>query len=134
MTNESDTPSGTKNDRRKASRHSATIGIQFRTLGEAQIETIRDISRTGLFVSCKEPLPLRTQLHVQLFPQEEAAPVLDATVVRVVWGGWKNGKSTEPGMALAFAPLSDDVFMRIYQLSARALSEDSESGLSGPLE
>ena len=133
MTNEPDASLMTNHERRKSHRHAATIGIQFRTVGDAQIETVRDISRTGLFVSCKEPLPLNTLLHVQLFPGEETAPVLDATVVRVVWGGWKNGETTEPGMALSFPPLSEDAYQRITQL-AETVAADSESGLSGSKE
>ena len=95
-------------ERRSSHRHSASRTIRYRMMGDIQVETLRDISKTGAYISCAEPLPLETDLLLDFYLDTAPAFQIEAKVVRVVWGGRHNGVQTEPGMALQFQEISEE--------------------------
>ena len=115
-------------ERRRTARQNTAAHIRYRTIGEVQIETMKDISRTGAFVSCREPFSLGTVLELQLFPDVDPGFTVEAKVVRVVWGGRQGGQSIEPGMALAFEPLDEDVFEKFMERMEGHLTEMHPKG------
>lgn len=93
------------------------LPVRYRVVGNTFVDPARDLSMGGMFLSCLSPLPLGTRLEVLLGPSDEAEPLrLEATVVRVVWGGRRDGRPIEPGMALAFVTLSSIEEQRLSKL------------------
>lgn len=103
-------------ERRAAPRRTANLPIQYRLVGDSQVEDIRDISRTGVFVACREPLPLKSRLEMSIPEGPQGLLRVECTVVRVVWGGRVKGQLREPGMALQFEDVDEATQRRIDAL------------------
>ena len=104
-------------ERRRAARKHVHIEVEYRAVGSLLVDPVRDISQGGLFLASKSPLPLGTSLEVVLRSPAGSDPLrLKARVVRVVWGGRRQGKPIEPGMALAFVTLSPTEEQRLAEL------------------
>lgn len=96
-------------ERRRALRVQKAATVRYRMVGSLLVDEMRDISLTGLFLVCAEPLPLGTQVEVAFEEAKAGLLHVEGTVVRVVWGGRENGQRTSPGMAIAFAPVDKTV-------------------------
>lgn len=105
----------TQRERRAAPRHPASLDVRYRLVGEAAHDPARDLSTGGVFVSCDDPLPLGAAVEVVLDDASDPL-VLAAEVVRVVWGGRKEGAPVAAGMALRFNDVSDDARARLERL------------------
>jgi hypothetical protein len=103
-------------ERRAAPRRAANLPIQYRLVGESQVEDIRDISRSGVFVTCREPLPLGSRIEMSIPEVPQGLLRVECTVVRVVWGGRIRGILRDPGMALRFEDLDEKKQIRIDRL------------------
>lgn len=106
------------NERRLSHRHAASRAIRYRMMGDIHVEHLRDISKTGAYINCREPLPLGTALLLEFHVEESSRFQLEAKVVRVVWGGRQDGVEIEPGMALQFQEISQETLNRLLLHSA----------------
>ena len=79
---------GSDEDRRRNARANVELFIQYRLIGGSYVDTTRDVSTGGVFLTTPHPLPLNSHLEV-LLPDEERGEsmVIQGKVVRVVWGG-----------------------------------------------
>lgn len=77
-------------------------------MGKTVVHSTRDLSSTGVFLSCKEPTPLGTRLELALAPPGQRPLTLEGEVVRVVWGGRDRGRAVPPGMAVRFVNHDED--------------------------
>jgi hypothetical protein len=101
-------------ERRRAGRKAASLDVRYRTVGHSVVDPAHNVSATGIFLGCEEPLPLGTLVELTL---DDGDPLsLEAKVVRVVWGGRRDGEPVEPGMALEFISLDDDAKSRLERL------------------
>lgn len=120
------------NDRRGAPRRAAQFPIQYRLVGVTQVDDIRDISRTGCFLFCRDPLPLGSRIEVSIPEGPNQIFSVECTVVRVVWGGRVKGQVRSPGMALQFDNPTDETRWRIDRV-INALREQSAMRKAPPL-
>jgi uncharacterized protein (TIGR02266 family) len=107
-------------ERRENPRRRASLDVRYRVVGAEAQEPTRDISAGGLFVACESPLPLGAEVEVFLEHDDGTPLVVAAEVVRVVWGGRREGAPVTPGMALRFAELSDDARARLDEIVQRS--------------
>jgi Tfp pilus assembly protein PilZ len=127
-------------ERRRNARADVELFIQYRLIGGSYVDTTRDVSTGGVFLTTPHPLPLNSHLEV-LLPDEERGEsvVVQGKVVRVVWGGRAGDKKKPTGMAVAFEDVPADKKARLTRIlglkdsgsSSDEDHEDSERG-SGP--
>ncbi|GEM_PF-490748 len=96
-----------KTDRRRFFRIGTNLRIKFRTMEEFRTEYTRNISREGIFVDTKDPLPLTEYMDVTLeLPPPRPSMTLMAQVVHVITSDEAEQLGVEPGMGLHFVNLT----------------------------
>ncbi len=65
-------------------------------------DVVQDASHGGLFVHCENPPRLGQRLVVRVRADDGRAAEVAARVVRVRWGGRRDGRAVSPGVALSF--------------------------------
>lgn len=80
------------------------------------MDDIRDISRTGVFIACREPLTLGSRIEMAIPEGDTGLLRVECTVVRVVWGGRVRGQPRERGMAVRFDDIDEKRQIRIDRL------------------
>ena len=95
---------GEPQNRRRAPRLQHEIPVAYRTAGSFLSDWATNISRGGLFINTRRPLPVGTLLRVVLqVPGAEAPFSMSGRVTRVA--EWGNETNVAPGMALEFTDL-----------------------------
>ncbi|BDG07259.1 TIGR02266 family protein [Anaeromyxobacter paludicola] len=80
------------------------LPVSYRTVGSFLSDWATDISRGGLFINTRKPLPVGTAVRVLVqLPQRERPIDLGGRVTRVAEVG--NAVNTAPGMAVEFTDL-----------------------------
>ncbi len=103
-------------ERRRSQRSAVSFPVRYRPIGTALIDDVVDISETGMFMSCEEPLALGTRIELD-FPEGKRQTLrIEAEVVRVVWGGRHQGEKIPAGMAVRFERLTEARITRLRRI------------------
>jgi len=101
-------------DRRKHPRTAAEIFVQYRLIGGSFVDSIKDVSEGGLFLSCEHPLPLHSTIEIVFPDGNDADPlVVEGKIQRVVWSDKKSGEESRNGMAVVFDEMQTDKKKRL---------------------
>ncbi len=100
--------------RRGTERAPVVLQLQYRSAGHLLVNYCTNLSRGGVFVPCPDPLPVGTQLALELLvPGQVAATRLDADVR---WLRTEDEADGPIGMGLAFHDVDSVLGMRIDAL------------------
>lgn len=103
-------------ERRRSHRSAVSFPVRYRPIGTALVDDVVDISETGMFLSCEEPLSLGTRIELD-FPEGRNQTLrVEAEVVRVVWGGRSHGEKTSAGMGVRFEKLTETRATRLRRI------------------
>jgi len=93
-----------QSNRRRASRLHHELPVAYRTVGSFLTDWATNISRGGLFINTRKPLPVGSEvkLIIQL-PGAEAPFDVTGRVTRVA--EWDNRSNVAPGMGIEFTDL-----------------------------
>jgi c-di-GMP-binding flagellar brake protein YcgR len=131
MTEKKGAAKESEEERRRNARANVELFIQYRLIGGSYVDTTRDVSTGGVFLTTPHPLPLNSHLEV-LLPDEERGEsmVIQGKVVRVVWGGRAGDKKKPTGMAVEFEeipPEKEARLIRILGLRDEKAAEDEKA-------
>ncbi len=109
-------------NRRRAERLHHELPVAYRTVGSFLSDWATNISRGGLFINSRKPLPMGSvvKLIIQL-PGAEFPFDMTGTVKRAV--PWEAGGKAAPGMAIEFTELDAAKRQRI-ELFVEKLAKD----------
>lgn len=99
---------GPPQDRRRHARTAAAqVDVVLIVEGNARAagladDVVQDVSQGGLFVSCADPPRLGQRLVVRARAPDGRTAEVAARVVRVRWGGRRDGQAVPAGVALSF--------------------------------
>lgn len=105
-------------EKRQNTRHALRTKMDYRAQsgGDFLYEYTTNISRGGIFIETREPLPEGTLVEMKFQPPEASGPI--EVVGKVVWvNRYRDGEENpNPGMGIQFEELSDDTRDMIAQL------------------
>jgi type IV pilus assembly protein PilZ len=109
-------------NRRRSERLHHELPVAYRTVGSFLSDWATNISRGGLFINTRKPLPVGSvvNLIIQL-PGAEFPFDMTGTVKRIV--PWEEGGGAAPGMAIEFTDLDGAKRERI-ELFVEKLAKD----------
>ncbi|MGB5191973.1 MAG: PilZ domain-containing protein [Polyangiales bacterium] len=104
-------------DDHKRSDKRVTINKEFESFDAFVHEYVTNVSRSGVFIRSKEPLPIGTEVHLTFTVIMDEVETIEGTgkVVRV--------EDDPPGMGVAFTELtkySEDLLVRLLTLHGAA--------------
>ena len=92
-----------------------TINKEFESFDEFLAEYVTNISRSGVFVRSKNPLPIGTVLTLRFGPEGEPRLEIEGVVVWVNQSR-RDGSDLNPGMGVRFISLTPDLREAIVEM------------------
>ena len=113
------------NDRRRATRVPVLLSVHYETVASSEGAQTVDVSRSGLFLGTKDPLPVGTHLELRI-GETSKVKVRVARVVEPDVGGQRT-----PGMGCAILEADDAATIAIAKELARTPAREVKVVLDG---